>query len=57
MERLKKRRSDEPEAREAFENAPLAQNAMIFIKHLDKKINEQKKLIADLVRERARAKK
>ncbi len=55
LERLKQRRSDGPEAGEAFENAPLAQNAMNFIKHLDKEINKEEKLIADLIRKRARA--
>ena len=56
LERLKQRRSDGPEAREMFENAPLAQNAVNFIEHLDKKINEEKELIARLIRKRARAK-
>ena len=57
LKTLKERRSSCPEAREAFESASLAQSAMLFVKHLDEKINEEEKLIDSLIRKRANTKK
>lgn len=54
LERLRKRRAEGPEAREAFEGAPLAQGAMEFIAYLDKEIKKEEGLIARLERERVR---
>jgi len=52
LKRLKKRRSDGPEAGEAFENAPLAQGAMQVVAHLDEEIKKEKDLIASLKKKR-----
>ena len=57
LKRLRERRSSCPEAREAFENAPLAQGAMEFVAYLDKEIEKEENLIARLERERERLKR
>ena len=57
LERLRKRRTLGPEAKEALESAPLAQCAMEFVAYLDNEIKKEKELIARLERERAELKR